>query len=189
MVDWCKKKNDIKINFYLYDFIIGFLKTEIDIDKEFKKEAICFTVKNYKLIVKDKNNQEINLMNNSLVKILIKEKNFTEKDYEIILNSIIDNNFNDLKLYLFDKLDKFKEYLELYLHKELNIAEKRDEKIYNWINNKIQMFKEKKYKYENLINTLIEHTVELALLSIDKFFELSKEVFQKHYKQIVERLK
>ena len=58
-------------------------------------------LKNHKLVVKDKNNQEMNIMNNNLIKILNKD-NFTEQDYKVVLDSIIDNNFNELKLFLFD---------------------------------------------------------------------------------------
>ena len=36
MIDWCKKMNDTKIYFYLYDFIYYILSTDIEIEKEFK---------------------------------------------------------------------------------------------------------------------------------------------------------
>ena len=188
MVDWSKKKNDIKIYFYLYDFIIYILSTNIEIEKEFKKEAICFTLKNYKSIVKDKNNQEIILMINNLINIIEKEKNFEENDYKIILESVIDKDFNELKLFLFDKLDNFKACLELFLSKELNIND-RDTKVFNWIKEKIKMFKEKGDKYKILIKTIEDHTMDLALLSINNFFELTREVFSQSYKSVVERLK
>ena len=189
MVDWCKKKNEIKIYFYLYDFIIGFSNTdEIDIDKEFKKEAICFTLKNHKLVVKDKNNQEMNIMNNNLIKILNKD-NFTEQDYKVVLDSIIDNNFNELKLFLFDKLDRFEDCLKLFLSDDLNISEHRDIKVFKWIQEKYDMFKDNKGKYKILIQTLEEHTLDLATLSIEKFFELSKLVFKEDFKHVVERLR
>ena len=188
MVDWCKKMSNTKINFYLYDFIIYILDTDIIIEKEFKKEAICFTLKNYKLIVKDKNNQEINLIIKNLIKIINKETNFNEKDFEMILAAIKDKDFNELKLFLFDKLDNFKDCLKLYLSKDLIIND-REIKVYDWINEKIQMFKDIRDKYKSLIKTIEEYTLDLALLSIDKFFELSKEIFQQNYKQVVERLK
>ena len=189
MMEWCKKKNELKINFYLYDFIIGYLKTEEDLDKELKKLSICFTVTNYKLIVKEKNNQEMNLMNRSLIKILSNEQSFDENDFKEILAAIKDKDFDDLKLYLYDRLDNFKDCLELYLVKDLNIAEKRDEKVYNWINKKLEALKDVKDKYKLFIKTIENHTMELAVLSILRFFELSKDIFSKSYKQVVERLK
>jgi hypothetical protein len=158
----------------------------VDLDKELKKLAICFTVTNYKLIVKEKNNQEMNLLNKSLIQILRKEENFDENDFKEILRAIKDKDFDDLKLYLYDRLDNFKDCLELYLVKDLNIAEKRDEKVYNWINNKIKALQDVKDKYKLFIKTIENHTMELAVLSILKFFELSKDIFSQNYKQVVE---
>ena len=188
MVDWCKKMNDTKIYFYLYDFIINILNTDIIIGKEFKKEAICFTLKNYKLIVKDKNNQEIYLIVNNLIKIIDKEKNFNEQDFQEILASISDKDFNELKLFLFDKLDNFKDCLDLFLSKDLIISD-RNVKVFNWIRDKIKLFNEGSDKHKLLIRTIADHTMNLALLSINQFFELAKEIFQKNYKQLVENLK
>ena len=74
--------NDTKIYFYLYDFIYYILSTDIEIEKEFKNQDICYTLKNYKLIVKDKNNQEINLMIKNLINSIEKEKSFNENDYK-----------------------------------------------------------------------------------------------------------
>ncbi len=188
MIDWCKKKNNIIIDFYLYDFIIGILNTDIIIEKEFKKAAICFILKNYELMVKDKNNQEINIMNNNLIKMIDKEKNFNEDDFKGILESIQDNNFNDLKLFLYDKLDDFKQYLVLYLSKKININEK-ETKIFNWIREKLSIFKEGSNKYDDLIKTIEEHTLDLAFLSINKFFELAKDIYSQSFRLVVERLK
>ena len=39
-------------------------------------------MKNYKLIVKDKNNQEINLMIKNLINSIEEEKSFNENDYK-----------------------------------------------------------------------------------------------------------
>ena len=185
MVDWSKKLDDIIIYFYLYDFIIYVLSTNIQIEKEFKKEAICFTLKNYKSIVKDKNNQEIILMINNLINTIEKEQNFDENDYKIILSSVVDKEFNELKLFLFDKLENFKDCLELFLSKELIINDKEN-KVFNWIREKLKIFKERNDKFKILIKTIEDHTMDLALLSINNFFELCKESFNQSYKLIVD---
>ena len=189
MMEWCKRENDLKINFFLYDFIIGYLKTEIDIDKELKEQAICFTVTYYTMVVKDKNNQEMSLINKSLIGIISKEKEFNDDDFKTILDSIKDKDFDDLKLYLYDRLDNFMQCLSLYLAKNLNVSEKREVIVYKWINEKIQKLKDNRVKYNSLVQALENHTMDLAVLSIKDFIELSKDVFSQRYKQVVERLK
>ena len=149
-------------------------KTQNKKKKKLKKKKL-----KQKLVVKDKNNQEMNIMNNNLIKILNKD-NFTEQDYKVVLDSIIDNNFNELKLFLFDKLDRFEDCLKLFLSDDLNISEHRDIKVFKWIQEKYDMFKDNKGKYKILIQTLEEHTLDLATLSIEKFFELSKLVFKQN---------
>jgi hypothetical protein len=127
------------VNFFLYDFIIGYLKSDIDIDKELKEQAICFTVTYYTMIVKDKNNQEMSLMNKNLIQIISKESKFNEDDYKIILESIKDKipkyyheiDINDLGItneYLFNKvkenkLPKSKEVLKVT---EISIPESEE---------------------------------------------------------------
>ena len=189
LMEWCKKKNDLKVNFFLYDFIISYLKSDIDIDKELKEQAICFTVTYYTMIVKDKNNQEMSLMNKNLIQIITKEPKFNEDDFKIILDSIKDKGFDDLKLYLYDRLDNFMECLDLYLVKNLNLNEKRDDIVYKWITAKLFALRGTEGKYDSFVQALENHTMDLAVLSIKKFIELSKDVFGRRYKQIVERLK
>ena len=108
LVDWCKKLNKENIYFYLYDFIVYLLNTDIEIENEVKKEAICFILKNYKFLEKDKNNQEIKLMIENLINFIEQEKSFNENDYKVILESINDEKFNEVKMCLLDKLNKFK---------------------------------------------------------------------------------
>ena len=188
MVDWCKKMNQTKIYFYLYDFIIYILSTDIVIGKEFKKEAICYTLKNYKIIVKDKNNKEIKLMIENLINFIEQEKSFNESDYEQLLESIVDNEFNELKLFLLDKLNRFNDCLKLYLSKDLNIEDK-EKRTFNWLKEKANTLKEGSDKYKKLIKTIEDHIMELASTSISQFFELSRIVFYQSYGRLVERLK
>jgi len=76
-----------------------------------------------------------------------------------------------------------------YLAKNLNVSEKREVIVYKWINEKIQKLKDNRVKYNSLVQALENHTMDLAVLSIKDFIELSKDVFSQRYKQVVERLK
>jgi len=70
----------------------------------------------------------------------------------------------------------------------MDIKEKST-KLYKWINNKLELFSQNdSEKYESLINIIKENILELATLSINKFFELSKEIFSSQNKMILSKL-
>ena len=188
MIAWCQKKDDIKIYFYLYDFIISMFSIEKEITIDLKQKSICFILQHYTTIVKNINNQEVKSMNNNLIKLFEKETKFTEEDYKKILSSIKEPIFNEVKLYLFDKIDYFDECLKLYLNKNFNISGKNT-KLFKWINDKLKTYEKNEYKYEKLVETIKENVLPIATLSLPKFFELSKEIFQGKYKDIVDNLK
>lgn len=187
MVNWCKKKNEDKIYFYLYDFIISIMNYEQGIGKELKLESFCFILKNYKTIVKHINNQEIESMNNNIKNLIEKETDFNIEDFKKILYSINDKIFNPVKLYLFDKIDYFDDCLKLYLNEDFNIEDKSS-KLYKWINDKIILFQKDEYKLDKIKETIKENVFPLAKISLNKFYELSKELFQGSNKQIISKL-
>jgi hypothetical protein len=187
LVMWCKKKNDIQIYFYLYDFIISALNSELELEKEMKIESICYTLKYYKQIVKHINNQEVKTLNDVLIKLIDKDKTFNKDNYKTVLDSINGAIFNELKLYLFDKIDNFGQCLKLYLDKDFNLPEKST-KLYNWINDKLMVYNGTS-NYEKFIDIIKENTLPLASISINKFYELSKEIFQGSNKTVILKLK
>ena len=190
MVLLCKKKNEMKSNFYLFEFIVNILNVEINLEKELKLEAICFILKNYKEFVKQINNQEVKNLTNNLIKQFGKETDFTEDNFKTILYSINDELFNELKLFLYDKIDYFEDCLKLYLDKKLNISERiRKTKLYKWLDDKIKLYKIGTDKYEKLIEIIKENSYQLASLSLDNFIKLSEKIFQEIDKEVILKLK
>ena len=188
MILLCKKKNQMKINFYLYEFIVNILNVDINIEKELKLEAICFILKNYSKFVKQINNQEVKNLTSNLTKQFKNEECFTEENYKTILYSINDDLFNELKLFLYDKMDYFEDCLKLYLDKKLIIGQ-RNTKLYKWLDDKIKIYKIGTDKYEKLLEIIKEHSFQLASLSLDNFIKLSGKIFQEIDKEVILKLK
>ena len=174
-------------NNILKEFVKKYGKNEKNKNDMDKMEALVFILKYYTRIIKDINNQEVKSMNNKLIKIFEKEV-FTDEDYKKILSSIDDKIFNEVKLFIYDKIDYFNECLKLYLDKDFNISGKTV-KLYKWINDKLNMIQKGTYKHEKFLENIQENSLPLASLSLNKFYELSKEIFQGNYKKIVEKLK
>ena len=51
-------------------------------------------------------------MNNNLKKILEKESKFTNEEFKKMLTSIEDKIFDDVKLYIYDKIDYYNKFLK-----------------------------------------------------------------------------
>ena len=188
--EWCKKKDEKDIYFYLYDLIISIFdfNKNIEIEKDLKLESICYLLKNFKEVEKNINNEKIKQTNDMIIKLLDKEKNFIEDDFKKIFKSINDNYFDEIKLFIYDKIDDFQQYLQIYLAKNMDIKEKST-KLYNWINSKIEIFSQNDpEKYQSLIKIIKENILELATLSINKFYELSREIFSSQNKMILSKL-
>ena len=188
--EWCKKKDEKDIYYYLYDLIISIFNfnKNIEIEKDLKLESICYILKNFKEIEKNINNEKIKQINDIIINLLDKEKNFLEDDFKYIFKSINDNYFDEIKLFIYDKIDDFQQYLKIYLAKDMDITEK-SAKLYKWINNKLEIFSQNySEKYERLIEVIKENILELAKLSMNKFYELSKEIFSSQNKMILSKL-
>ena len=133
LIEWCKQKNEKKIFFYLYDFIIAISKNnDINIKKELRVESASFILKHYTQTISKINNQEVESLINIIIDFL-KDEMFNKDDYKQILSSILDNIFDDVKLFLMEEIGDYKGCLGLFLDEKSNLKNKNDE-IYKWIN-------------------------------------------------------
>ena len=187
LVSTCKRKNENIIYFYLYDFIIGISNNkDININKELRIESVSYILKNYKQTIKNLNNLKVE----SLITIIIdflKDEMFNVDDYKKILSSISDNIFDEVKLFLLEKIGNYRNCLELYIDKESLIKNKNNE-IYNWINKIIHQQINNSKQYEELLEAIKENIFILIAISLNKFYYLSRQIFQNIRKDVIERL-
>ena len=185
MYSWCKYKNEKKIYFFFYDFIIV-ISNIININKELKIESVCFILSNYKQIVKPINNLEIQHLNRQIIDFLNNKNIFTDANYSKILCSIVDHTFDEVKLFLYQQMDEYKECIEFYLDKNSILNDKYN-RLFKWINKLIDELKNT-YKYNNFIEAIKRYLFDLAKASINDFFELSKKIFWNERKEVIENL-
>ena len=182
---WCKYKNEKKIFFFFYDFIIVISKVN-NINKELKIESVCFILNNYKQIVKPINNLEVQHLNIQIIDFLDNKNIFSDANYSKILSSIVDHTFDEVKLFLYKQIDEYKECIEFYLDENSNLNDKCN-RLFKWINEKINELKNT-YKYKTFIEAIKRYLFELAKTSMNDFFELTKKIFWNERKEIIENL-
>ena len=115
---------------------------------------------------------------------------FNENDYKIILKSIINNTFDEVKLFLYNQLEDYRLSIEFLLNEESNIKNKV-ERLFKFINKKIVELKGKVGKaveYDRFIRLIKDNINNLAKISMKDFYELFKEIFWKEKKEIIQKL-
>ena len=189
LIAWCKHLKNDKIFFYLYEFIISISKID-NIKKDIKIESACFILKNYNQIVKPVNKLKIEYLNLKIMEFLGDKNLFNENDYKIILKSIINNTFDEVKLFLYNQLEDYRLSIEFLLNEESNIKNKV-ERLFKFINKKIVELKGKVGKaveYDRFIRLIKDNINNLAKISMKDFYELFKEIFWKEKKEIIQKL-
>ena len=186
IIAWCKHINKNKIYFYLYDFIISVSKID-NIKKEIKIESACFILKYYNEIVKSVDKLKIEYLNIRMMDFLNEKDKFNSKDYQTILDSIVNNTFDEVKLFLYNQLGDYKKTIEFLLNDKNNIKN-RVKRLYQFLRNKTEEFKNTKDDYYKLIGIIKDNIVNLAKISMKDFYELSKEIFWDEKKEIIKKL-
>ena len=181
IIDWCKKKNENKIFFYLYVFIIEISKnSDINIRKELRIESICYILNHYKQTIKKINNQEVETLIKTIIEFLNNEM-FNKGDYKQILYSIKDNLFDVIKLFLMEKIENYKECLKIYI-------DKKDNEIFIWIHKIINKLKNDSQLYEELLEGIKDNIFSLISMSLKEFYYLSRQIFKNIKKEVIDRL-
>ena len=188
LVEWAKKKDKILIYYYLYDFIISICFIIPELEKDIKRDTIIFTVKYYAEMNKNLKNNEVKMLNKTLIRILEMENKFTTDDFNSMLLSFKDEYFNDIKLFLYNKVDNYKECLNLYLYKKLHFPP-IPEFIFGWIFSRLTASQNQKIKYKELKENIKENSLGIAKVELNSFYELTKELFDDDYREIVSKLK
>ena len=185
IIAWCKHINEDKIYFFLYDFIISISKVD-NFKKDIKIESACFILKNYKKIVKPINKLNVEYLNIRIMDFLSDRNTLSDKDYKIILDSIKDNIFDEVKLFLYNQLEDYKKSIELLLD-ENNYLKNRVERLFTFLRKKTEELKETD-KYLKLIEIIKDNIVKLAKISLKDFYELFKNIFWEEKKEIIQKL-
>ena len=185
IVNYCRDKSR-EIRIYLYDFVIISSKLN-DINKRLRIEAVNFVLNNYGDVVKHNNNQELNIFVKNIVDFIKNEEMFNDYDYTDILEHIKFDIFDEVKLYLLNKLKQYEKCLELFIDPKSYIND-RMQRLFDWINDvykKLINNEKGMTKFKNDINNNLK---KIAYIDINKFESMVKEIFPEEKKMILEKL-
>ena len=158
-----------------------------NIKKEIKIESACFILKNYSDIVKPINRLNIEYLNLKIIDFLDDKENMKGNDYKIILESIINDIFDEVKLFLYNQLEDYKASIEFMINEKSNIKN-RVQRLFDFLKMKTDELNGQKDKYDKLIKIIKDNIINLARISIKDFYDLFKNIFWKEKKEIIKKL-
>ena len=166
---------------------ISIIKKYNNIKKEIKIESACFILKNYSDIVKPINRLNIEYLNLKIIDFLDDKENMKGNDYKIILESIINDIFDEVKLFLYNQLEDYKASIEFMINEKSNIKN-RVQRLFEFLKAKTDELIGQKDKYDKLIKIIKDNIINLARISIKDFYDLFKNIFWKEKKEIIKKL-
>ena len=185
IVNYCRDKSrEIKI--YLYDFVISSSKLN-NINKKLRIEAVYFILGNYGDVINDNNNEELQLFIKNIIDFIKDEEMFNDFDYNNILEKIKFTIFDEVKLYLLNRLKKYKKCLELFIEKHSNINNKI-ERLFNWIHETYKTLLNNDKGQRNFKSDIMDNIKEIAKIDIDSFENMVKEIFPDEKRKILDKL-
>ena len=106
----------------------------------------------------------INILNNNI---------FTEGDYQKILLHFNDHIFDEIKAFIYEKINQYKSCLELFINKD-SIIEKKEEKLFNYVDKTLSLLKkkEKDNHFIDFKNLVMENMVNIGEISETKMLEI-----------------
>ena len=186
VVNLCKDKNDKKIKLYAYIFVIhsSVINT---IKKNMRLESINFILSNYDDIMKNENMGDISILIKNIINLLNDNYMFTDFEFESIYENINSDIFDEVSLFLLNKIKKYHKCLELFL-KSNNKIESKKERIFKWISNVYQSLSYNEKGIREFKQDLKDKFSEIAEIDISKFEDMVKDIFIGEKKMILEKL-
>ena len=181
-----EKKNMIELLLNIFIVTIG---KRINLEKKMKKEAIKYIIQNYKKFNTKKPDEQT--ITNNIIDIL-EDKEFTTEDYNDILNSMSKNMFDDIRLLIHKKNEKYKECIELFLDNKSTLSNK-EERLFQFINMTFYSMNLKKAQKgnntkETFKKIILKNIDSIATINIEKFELMISSWFNEEKKQILDLL-
>ena len=183
IVSFCQKKSD-EVKLYLYDFVIYSFK-ENNLDKNLRIESAYFILSNYEKIIKNINHQELSSLIKAII-TLIDDKMFYDNDYNKLLQSINSQIFDEVKLFLVDKMKQYQNCLSLFLDEKSQINNKIN-RLFGWIHNTFSTLTNSKLKTD-FKQCILSCITKIASLNLEKFEAMIREVFPDEKKLIINKI-
>ena len=170
-------------------FIIQCYKN-IKIPKEIIIGSIIFILSVYNIINKEMDNKTKKVIN-TIINALNYDDIFTLTDYENILIHFSGHIFDEIKIFIYEKIKKYKNCLEIFINKESLIFDKED-KLYKYVDKIFTSLSEQNGKlFLEFKNFVSENIANIGEISEQKMLEIIYKWFYTNYedkKIIMEKL-
>ena len=181
-----KNPNKNIIQLYLNIFLVTIGK-RINLEKKIKKDSVKFIMQNYHKYENKKPEEQI--ITNHITEIL-EDKEFNSDDYNDILKSMNKYMFDDIRLLIYKKSERYQDCIELFLDKKTTLTNK-EEKLFEFINMtfyNLDLKQNNKNSKESFKKIILKNIDLIAAINIDKFELMITSWFNEEKKQVLDLL-
>ena len=193
LMEMVKSLNNDEILLYLYEFNIK-IASKIHFEKKENLEFSCFILNNYTKLIKDINLNEVNQLCNDLKNVFNSnddpKNSYNEDDLQKVLSNCKENIFDDIKLFILQKLHHYSECLNIFIDPNCGISDK-EKKLFTWLNMILTHFTFKKNisELENIKNIIFDNIDQIIKISISQFENFININFPNLKNEILNKIK
>ena len=169
-----KHSQKIQLDFNLF-IIRSFKNTKIS--KDIIMNSIISILSIYTIVNKNPKENIIKKIIMTIINIL-NNNIFTEGDYQNILLHFNDHIFDEIKAFIYGKINFYKNSLEIYINKD-SIIYNKEEKLYNYIDKTLTSLEKESDKFLDFKNLILENMVNIGEISENKMLEIIYKWFYK----------
>ena len=162
-----KGSQKIKLDFNLF-IAKAFKNTQLA--KDIIMDSIIYILSIYSYVNKMPIENKLKKLILILINIL-NHKIFDENDLRKILMNFNDHIFDEIKAFIYNKLNEYKNCLEVYLNKDCKIFNKED-KLFNYVDNTLHALKENKENFFKFKKLVLENMINIGNVSEMKMLEI-----------------
>ena len=185
IIKLCNDKDE-NVKLYSYIFIINSSKIN-DINKKLRSDSINFVLNKYGTIIKEQNNEEISVLTKQIIEILSDEYMFKEYELESYYEKISSEIFDEVSLFILNRLKKYHKCLELFIKPKSNINN-RIQRLFQWVSDVYKSLEYNEKGMNDFKKDIRNKLCEIAEININKFDEMVKEMFEGQRKMVLEKL-
>ena len=174
IIDQGKKiKGNKKIQLDFNLFITQSFKKNTQLSKDIMLNSITYILSEYSFVNEEPIESKIKNIIINIINILNNAK-FTESDYQNILLCSNDHIFDEVKVFIYEKIKEYKNCLDIYVNKKCIIFDKEN-KLYNYIDKTLTLLYKDKDNENNFLdfkNVVIENMINIGEISCNKMLEI-----------------
>ena len=174
---------------YLYELIAKASHYVKNLNVDLRNCAAEFILKHFSSIIKEVNQKRIYDLCKDINILIGKDDRKIDINLRKILNYINDDYFDEVKLFIYQRLDDYENVIQIFI-KENSKIENNEARFFTWVNLTLTKFKNDENSFNHFESILLEKSnlIKIVKLSPEKLHLLILDFFKDKKREVVDKL-